>query len=109
MAWDEGKFFDNLNREKNRLQENPHLTEIERETYLAAFAELQMYLLNTSGPPNGRSEHMESDLLQEVRDLVRLLQNRRLAKAKRDDSPMAFFPLALKTAAEVARGAPVKH
>ena len=53
MAWDEGKFFDNLNREKNRPQENPHLTEIERETYLAAFAELQMYLLNTSGPPNG--------------------------------------------------------
>ena len=43
MAWDEGKFFDNLNRAKNRLQENPHLTEIERETYLAAFAELQMY------------------------------------------------------------------
>jgi len=40
---------------------------------------------------------MESDLLQEVRDLVRLLQNRRLAKAKRDDSPMAFFLLALKT------------
>ena len=49
MAWDEGKFFDNLNCAKNRLQENPHLTEIERETYLAAFAELQMYLLNTSG------------------------------------------------------------
>jgi hypothetical protein len=80
LNWDAIKFHDTLAREISRLQHNEALSDIERETFIVALSELSDAVLSAEPYPMAVGAHLDVESLQALRDAIRLIQTKRIAR-----------------------------
>jgi hypothetical protein len=89
--WNEIKFHDNLKRERDRLADCPHITNIENETFRAVIDEILQAVMSSHPRPMGRESRASRTFIQGLRDVVREHQTQR--KTAAGDQIYAFIPL----------------
>lgn len=100
--WNEIKFHDNLKRERDRLADCPHLTNIENETFRVVIDEILQAVMSSHPRPMGRESRTSSTFIQGLRDVVR--EHQRQRKAATGDQIYAFIPLDHLTDEEAKKG-----
>ncbi|WP_210268734.1 hypothetical protein, partial [Brucella sp. 191011898] len=64
--WNEIRFHDNLKRERDRLADCPHITNIENETFRAVIDEILQAVMSSHPRPMGREGSVEIFVLEAI-------------------------------------------